>query len=768
MARKSSRKARSASRRWPWPRLLLAGVLLMLLATAGWVAWLDYQVRTQFESKRWSEPATVYARPLELYPGLELGPRELAAELDAAGYREAADGKRPGTWRRNGERVVLTTRAFDHWDGHEPSRTAELRFEGDRLSALSAPDDSGPLDLLRVDPATIGAIAATRREDRLLVQLEDVPPTLIGALLAVEDRRFHRHFGISPTGIARAAMANIRAGRIVQGGSTLTQQLVKNIHLTGEQTLWRKANEAVMAVLLELRYDKRTILETYMNEVFIAQDGDRAVHGFGLAAQYFFGEPLADLPIEQQALLVAMIKGPSAYHPRRHPERVRERRDLVLEVMAASGVVDEEAARAARQRPLGVLEERQAARHNYPAFMELVQRHLQRDYQREDLQNEGLRVFSTLSPRVQNAAEEGVARRLDGEDDALEAAVVMLDLDAGEVSALVGGRDPGFAGYNRALDARRPIGSLVKPAVYLAALERPAGWGLASVLDDSPLRLGDDQGEAWTPRNFDGEFRGDVLLVDALGHSYNIPAVRLGADVGGTAVVDVMGRLGQERPRRVFPSYMLGTAELSPLDVAGMYQVFANEGFDTPLRAVRAVTDADGEPLNRYRLTTERVIDPEPVYLLNHALGEVMSTGTGRRASQYLPTGFSVAGKTGTTSARRDSWFAGFSGDTLGVVWIGRDDNARTGLTGASGALPVWAHAVGATAAREFAPTRPDGVEVIHMDTETGKRSHAECDGSRPLPYLVEHAPDQWTDCGRRHDGDNGNGGGLLQRLFGD
>lgn len=769
MPRQSSRKSRSRTRRRSSLRSwLVGGLLLALVALAAYVGWLDYEVRSQFEGKRWSVPATVYARPLELYPGLTLSPDALLAELRAAGYHSGADGQRPGTWARDGNRVSLTTRPFDHWGGHEPMQALVLRFADGRLQSLEARDSGDSVDLARVDPATIGAIAPTRREDRLLVQLDDVPVTLIGALLAVEDRRFHRHLGVSPSGIARAAMANIRAGRIVQGGSTLTQQLVKNLFLTGEQTFTRKVNEAIMAVLLELRYDKRDILETYLNEVFIAQDGNRSVHGFGLAAQYFFGEPLDALRIDQQALLVAMIKGPSYYNPRRNPERARQRRDLVLEVMADAGVIEEDAGRAARQRPLDVLDQRRQPRHDYPAFMDLVQRHLQRDYRREDLQSEGLRVFSTLAPTVQRSAEEAVRRRLEGGDDALESAVVMLDLDAGEVSALVGGRDPGFAGFNRALDARRPIGSLIKPAVYLAALERPAAWGLGSVLDDSPLRIEDERGDAWTPRNFDGEFRGDVLLVDALAHSYNIPAVRVGQDVGVNAVTSVVRRLGQNAPRRAYPSYMLGTAELSPMEVAGMYQVFANQGFSTPVRSVRAVTDAAGERLKRYRLSTERVVDPEPMYLLNHALAEVMREGTGRHARGALPSGMTVAGKTGTTNDYRDSWFAGFSGDTLGVVWLGRDDNAGTGLTGASGALGIWADAVSATAVRGFQPTLPDGVRPIWIDENTGARSHASCNGSRELPYVVDHAPDEWTECGRRRADDDGGGGGLLQRWFGE
>lgn len=739
---------------------------MAVVAGVGYVAWLDYEIRTLFEGKRWSEPATVYARPLELYTGRALTPGELVTELRAANYGETGDGSRAGTWSRRGRTVDLTTRAFDYWDGSEPSRQLRVGFAGGRVETIQRRPSGEALPLVRVDPATIGAIAPTRREDRLLVQLDEVPATLIGGLLAVEDRAFHRHFGISPSGIARAALANLRAGRIVQGGSTLTQQLVKNLYLSSEQTLARKLNEAVMAVLLEMRYDKRTILETYLNEVFLAQDGNRAIHGFGLAAPYFFGRPLAQLSVDQQALLVAMVKGPTRYNPRRHPERAKRRRDVVLGVMADNGVISPEAARAARGRPLGVLDERASARHDYPAFMDLVQRHLQRDYRREDLQTAGLRVFTTLSPRAQDAAERAVLQKLEGRPDGLEAAVVTVNADSGEVTALVGGRKPQFAGFNRALDAHRPIGSLIKPAIYLAALERPSGWGLGSVLEDSPLRLEDARGETWTPRNFDREFRGDVLLVDALTHSYNIPAIRLGMDVGVTAVTDVMRRLGQDAPRSAYPSYMLGTAELSPLDVARMYQVFAGDGFRTPLRAVRAVSDDEGGRLKRYPLEPERVIEDEPLYLINHALQRVMREGTGQGAYNVIPRDRDLAGKTGTTSDNRDSWFAGFSGDVVGVAWMGRDDNGTTGLTGSTGALPLWAETMAALSGRGFRQERPENVVPVWVDAETGRRTHEACTGARQLPYHRGHEPEQWTECGRRHAQQNDNGGGWLRGWF--
>lgn len=746
------KQSRSSARKRPGliRRFWLPTLLLLLLPGAGYVIWLDHTVRTQFEGKRWAVPATVYARPLELYVGRSLTPAQLGTELDALGYRQAEDTRRPGTWRRSGTGVELSTRPFAFWDGAEPAQRIRVTLSGDRVSVLRNAD-GGDLALVRLDPAVIGHIYPGHREDRLLVRLDQVPATLVAGILVVEDREFFRHFGLSPGAIARAAIANLRAGRVVQGGSTITQQLVKNFYLSSDRSYWRKFNEAIMAVLLELRYEKEDILETYLNEVYLAQDGDRAIHGVGLAAQYFFGQELERLSLEQQALLIALIRGPSYYHPNRHPQRATARRNLVLEVMAEQGVISSDQARVAAERPLDVLPARRGPRDTYPAFMDLVQRHLQRDYRREDLQSEGLRIFTTLAPSIQRATEQAIGRGLRDRPTELEAAAVMVDVDSGEVTALVGGRNPRYAGFNRALDARRPVGSLIKPAVYLAALDQPSRWGLGSRLEDLPLTLTDERGRPWEPRNFDREFRGEVLLVDALAHSYNIPTIRLGQELGLSTVGRAVERLGVPTPRTLYPSYLIGTGELSPLQVAQMYQTLASGGYRTPLRAVRAVTEQDGTPLNRYPLAVDRAFEPASVQLVNLALVEAMQRGTGRSAANLLPPGLVVAGKTGTTDETRDSWFAGFGEDVLGVVWLGRDDNTPTGFTGSSGALPIWALAMADIRPRPYSTELAPELELIWVDTATGRRSAEGCDGARALPYQAGAAPEEWTRCGERH-----------------
>ncbi len=758
--RKASPKRRARRRGFPWLRLFLVVFVLLALAGSAWAVWLDQTVQSQFEGKRWSVPATVYARPLELYEGRRLNLDQLTEELRALEYSETASSGGSGTWRREGGDFILSTRAFQLWDGAEPARRLRLSISNGRVSQLRDAETGESIAIARLDPARIGNIYPGHREDRLLVRLEDVPQPLIDALLAVEDRDFYGHWGISLTGIARAAWANVRAGRVVQGGSTLTQQLVKNFYLTSDRTFVRKINEAVMALLLERRYSKDDILESYLNEVYLAQDRDRSIHGVGLASQFLFGEPLQSLDLQQHALMVAMIRGPSLYDPRRNPERAQTRRNQVLRVMASEGVISEAVAASASEAPLGVRARAAGPARSYPGFLALVQQDLRRDYRQEDLRTEGLRIFTTMAPGIQAATENAISRQLEGRDDALEAAAVMVDPESGEVLALVGGRNPRYAGFNRAVDARRPIGSLIKPAVYLTALQSPDRYGLGSLLDDSPLVIDDGRGQRWEPMNFDRRFRGSVPLVDSLAFSLNIPTIRLGMDLGLPAVQTTVERLGGPVNRRLYPSSLLGTQELSPLQVAQMYQTIAAGGFRNPLRSVREVTEQDGTPLNRYPLSTDRAFDPLPVHLTTTALVSAMREGTGRGAYRFLPSDFLIAGKTGTTNDHRDSWFAGFGGDLLGVVWLGRDDNTATDLTGASGALPIWADAVSVINPAPLQLRPPEGVETLWIETATGRRAEEGCAGVRPLPYSRGHGPEPSRDC-RPAGSDSGADGGV-------
>jgi penicillin-binding protein 1B len=705
--------------------LAVAAWLLHLLVTGIGVAW-------KFEERRWDVPAGVYAAPLELYPGLPIDAPGLAGVLDQLGFEAVSAVARPGQYSLARNRLALWTRSFQFWDTLDPSEQYRVEFDGRRVRAILDADGQRTT-LLRMEPMRLGSIFASHHEDRLLVEPEAIPPLLVAALKAVEDRNFDEHIGLDFGAILRAAWVNLRHGEIRQGGSTLTQQLVKSYFLDSRRTFWRKYREAVMAVALELRYDKQELLHAYVNEIYLGQQGVRAIHGFGLAAEFYFGKYLSQLELHETALLVALVKGPSYYGPRRHPERAAKRRNLVLSTMADLGIVDPRAAAEASNRELGVTARSRVGSRYQPAYMDLVRRQLADDYPQDSLATAGLRVFTSLDPAVQALAERQLVAGLERLEQAaaeragLEAAVIVTRPATGEVLAMAGGRDVDLDGLNRALDARRPVGSLIKPFVYLAALQSGEAT-LASTVDDAPIDLQLESGQTWSPQNFDRESHGRVSLLQALADSYNQATVRLGLSMGVDALVTTLTAFGLEPEPPAYPSLLLGALELSPFDVASLYNTLASDGFRTPLTAVRSVVDTGGQPLTRYALQVEQVADPNAVQQLNQGLVQVMRRGTGRSSRTYLPRDLVVAGKTGTSDGYRDSWFAGFSGDHLAVVWVGRDDNRPTGLTGAAGALSIWAPLLaGMPATSSYVPAYSRALREVWIDYDSGLRTRKGC-----------------------------------------
>ncbi|WP_313305616.1 penicillin-binding protein 1B, partial [Stutzerimonas balearica] len=598
--RNRTRRRSSAAR--PWLGWVVKLSIVGLVILAGFAVYLDAIVQEKFSGKRWTIPAKVYARPLELFVGQKLAKDDFLAELDALGYRREKAVAGPGGVSVAGNNVEMQTRGFQFYEGAEDSRRIRVRFSGDFVAGLNSADGSS-LAVARLEPVLIGGLYPAHNEDRILIKLDQVPPYLVQTLVAVEDREFFEHFGVSPKSIARAVWVNLTAGAVRQGGSTLTQQLVKNFYLTNERSLTRKATEAMMAVLLELHYDKQEILEAYLNEVFLGQDGRRAIHGFGLASQYFFGQPLAELKLHQIALLVGMVKGPTYYNPRRHPERALERRNLVLDLLAEQQVVDPAEVAAAKQKPLGITQRGSMADSSYPAFLDLVKRQLREDYREEDLTEEGLRVFTSFDPILQLKAEQAMSdtlKRLGKGAEAVEGAMLVTNPETGEIQAMLGSRQPGYAGFNRALDAVRPIGSLIKPVIYLTALERPSQYTLTSLLEDEPFSVKGADGQVWRPQNYDRKAHGTVYLYQALANSYNLSTTRLGLDLGVPNVLKTLQRLGVSVDWPAYPSMLLGAGALRPIEVADVYQTLANGGFNTPLRGIRSVLTAEGEPLKRY------------------------------------------------------------------------------------------------------------------------------------------------------------------------
>ncbi len=713
--------------------LIVLGIAF--LGLTAWIIYLDRIVVKQFEGRRWTLPAQVYAQPLELYAGQTLTADQLERELKRLGYRRSEQPRRAGLYRRRDQRVDFISRPFRFVDEDRPVRAMSI-IAGPKGIERMWDGDGKEQPIFRLDPMLIGSVFPIHGEDRVIVTPDQTPPLLPQALKIVEDRKFDSHMGVDVLAIVRAMWANVRAGQIEQGASTLTQQLVRSYFLDNRRTFGRKIEEAMMALLLEAHFDKADLMNAYINEIHLGQDGDRAIHGFGLASQFYFGKPLAELELHEMATLVAVVRGPSYYDPRRRVQRVVERRNLVLDLLAQFKIVSAADARAAKAKPLAVLSLDAQANQDgtyYPAFLGLVRRTLRRDYREEDLTEAGLKIFTTLDPTVQAQAERALVDELTTLDKsrkrkgaALEGVVVVTAPQSGEVIAIVGGRRTGFDGFNRALDAQRSIGSLVKPVIYLAAMES-GKYHAASIVDDAPLEVKLPNGQLWKPKNISEQLYGPVPLVRALAQSMNLASARLGMDVGLSPVTKEFVKLGLDGEPPQLPAVLLGAVEVSPLQVAQMYNSLANGGFRTPLRAVRAVVDQEGTPLKSFALEVTPVADPAAVYQVNRMMVAVMEHGSGRAARASLPASVTVAGKTGTSSDYRDSWIAGFSGDRLAVVWVGYDDNAPTGLTGSSGASRVWSRLMGNLETRGWSEPLPESLQEVGIDFASGFAATKEC-----------------------------------------
>lgn len=744
---------------WNWKLVGLgfaAVLLIIFLILAVWAIYLDKIVREKFDGKKWSLPSRVYSRPLELYEGLPITPSLYEQEMEALGYRTATTLATSGQMVRHAAssrevRYDVFTRGFEFWDKREEPQKYTLRIDDGKVASLVDPAGAA-LPLVRMEPEEIGGIYPNDVEDRLLVKLNGLPQLFGETLLAVEDKHFLEHHGISPEAIIRAMWVNLREGDVVQGGSTLTQQLVKNFYLTQKQSLSRKIPEAIMSLLLELHYSKSQILETYINEVYLGQSGSREIHGFALASQHYFRKPLIELNTQEVALLVGLIKGASYYNPWRKPERAKERRNTVLSVMHAEGLIDEKQMRLAQASPLSLAAENDESLVNYPAYVDLVKRQLKQDYQEDDLRSEGLRIFTTLAPMVQRQAEKSVKARVaqlekQYKTKNLQASMVVTSVGSGEVLALIGDKNPRFTGFNRALDAHRPVGSLIKPFVYLTALEQPHTYQLGMPLSDDPVSIKSGDGKMWEPKNADNLSHGSVPLYHALAHSYNQATARLGMQLSLKAVAKTIKAAGFPGDVPLIPAMLIGAIDMSPVEVAGMYHTLAAEGVYTPLHVIREVLNAEGQPLKRYPLELDQRFSMQGTFALQFALQAVLREGSGRSVYNSFPESLPLAGKTGTTNDQRDSWFAGYSGEHLAVVWIGRDDNSQTPLTGAGGALQVWADLMRQLPTQGVSQRAPEGMNFEWIDSQTGLLSAEDCEGALWLPMRDEYKPKESAEC---------------------
>jgi penicillin-binding protein 1B len=677
--------------------------------------------------------------------------QRLAGQLDRLGYQRSRRSRvLIGEYYAGTRTWVIGRRTFRYANrlDAEAVSTVHVGYDG-RIRSVN--DERGRrLRSLALEPELLPGAHGGTLIDRTPVTLEDVPRQLVDAVLSVEDQRFFDHGGLDPRRIVGALVANVRARRVVQGASTLTQQLAKNLFLSPRRTPLRKLREVAMALTLERRHSKEEILQTYLNHVYLGQDGARAIHGVGRAAQFYFGKDVTRLELHEAALLAGIIKGPSFYSLVRHPDRAAERRNLVLKAMRDLNVIDDAMRTRAGAAPVRLAKRPRRVQHGRH-FVEYVAQELRERHGRGELEK-GVTVLTTLDMDLQIFAEEAMTRglarlerdypRFRRDDARLEGALIALDPRSGEILAMVGGRDYGVSQFNRAVNARRQPGSAFKPVVALTALTQQRGYTLATALRDEPFTVETAAG-IWRPVNYDGRFRGSVSLREALERSLNVPFARLGMDVGPEHIVESARKLGIEGPLNPVPSLALGASEVSPLELTRAFGVLAAEGFRADLHTTLQVLDASGEELSRFEFTGERVYDAAETYLVTSALQGAVERGTGR-GLRGLGYGGPVAAKSGTTNDFRDAWFIAYTPSMAVGVWVGFDDGRSLQLPGSRAALPIVARflkaALGPYGNLDF--TIPAGIDVVEVNRDTGLRAGPGCRGD-PEVFLRGTAPQE-------------------------
>lgn len=700
--------------------------------------YLDSKIRSKMDGQIWQLPAEVYSRIESIRLSDKLSFEQVKQRLLENNYRQTTMIAVPGDFKVENDTIVLLRGAFPFPTAPEAQRVFRLRFQNNQLAVIEDLVNTQAIEDFPLAPKLI-AMLQSEKEERLTLSLQNYPRLLIDTLLLTEDRRFYQHEGISPLGIARAVVANFQAGHRVQGGSTLTQQLVKNLFLSNERTFSRKINEALMALILDWRYDKNRILETYLNEIYLGQNGNTQIHGFELASHFYFGRSIREINLDQIALLVGMVKGPSLYNPWRNPKLALERRNVVLHLLLEHKVIGQELYDMLSKRPLGVQKHGQITR-KYPAFIQTLQAELRHRLGENKASSlSGTRIFSTLDIKQQQYAEQAVINAVSElqvkyKNPYLEAAMIIADYHNGEIKAIVGGRQTNYAGFNRALNAKRQIGSLVKPSIYLTALSDPSEFRLNTPIPNQPITIHTKGSPPWQPRNYDRRYSGPVMLMDALARSLNIPTVNIGMEVGLSKVIDTQKAMGWDKVKiPKVPAMLLGSYSISPYEVAQLFQTLANLGATIPLATIDSITNQQGDIIYQRAMQPEQVVSAQAAYQTLYAMQQTVEYGTARSLQSQF-SHLNLAGKTGTTNSARDTWFVGIDGENLATVWLGRDDNGETKLTGATGALQVYKNYLQRTTATALYPSAPEGIKWVGI-TSYGSW---DCNSSRQIPVWAD------------------------------
>jgi penicillin-binding protein 1B len=687
---------------WRHAAGIALAVMVVFVTFLGFVGYTYVVITTKFNSsRRWDLPSRVYSDATPIVPGMSLPRALLEPKLNHVGYHEVkARVANPGEYRYSGSDLEIYLQNFEYPDIEFRAMPVVVEFAGAEVRAVHRLDDNVALRAVRIEPELITSIYNNEMEDRLPVPLSAVPKVVSDAIISTEDKNFYSHAGISIRGSLAAFIADVKAGKIVRGGSTLTQQLVKNYYLNQERSWSRKGIEILMAVLLEMRATKPEILEAYLNEIYLGQNGAVQILGVEQASQLYFGKHVTYLTLPEAATLAGIIPSPNVLSPLRYPERARARRDIILGLMRDQGKITPEEYAAAVSSPFTVARFPKTSR-SAPFFVDLVMKQLRETYPETQLKTEGLRIFTTLDMIMQRSAEQALesgavdlAKRyswIRKSPVPLEGVMLTIQPGTGYVKALVGGRNYSKTQFNRAIQARRQPGSLFKPFVYVTAMDPTLGeqaLTAATVLDDSPITV--RTGNAvWQPHNYDNQFHGPVTVRTALAHSYNIPAVRAAIRAGIPNVVKEASAIGIESRLEPYPSISLGSFEVTPLEIAFAYSAFANLGVKAEPISILAVATRDGKLLESREVKMKRVAPASLCYVMNDILKDVLNYGTGSKARQL---GFArpFAGKSGTTSDYRDAWFIGYSPRILSLVWIGFDDGHSVRLAGGDACVPIW------------------------------------------------------------------------------
>ncbi|MBI2357809.1 MAG: PBP1A family penicillin-binding protein [Deltaproteobacteria bacterium] len=756
--------------------ILKFALVLFILFTAsgitlgGWyVRYLEGVVSAKFEGRKWQFPSKIYSDTLLLYVGMNLRMEDLWDKFRRLGYRETREPPRArGAYRYVKKDGLLEIYLHDFPYPLEPFKGFPVRvaLEGATITRMENLESGEEIFSLELEPELVTGLYDRIWEERRLVKISEVPPFLVRAILAVEDERFYRHRGVDPVAILRALWVNVRHGTIVQGGSTLTQQLMKNFFLEDERTLQRKVKEALMAIIAERRYSKEEIIENYLNEIYLGQRGAQGIFGVWEAAQFYFSKEPGELTIGEMATIAGLIRAPNRYSPYRSAETATQRRNIVLRKMLEEKFITQRQYGAALKE---VVQRRALVKvaNDAPFYVDFLKRELATNYTNEVLTAEGYKIFTSLDLQLQRIAERALVEGLKqleeeyphlrrrGEEDRLEGAIIAIKPQTGEIKAMVGGRDYQKSQFNRVFQAKRQPGSTVKPFTYLGALmygsaETGKRFTAVSQVDDSPFTWS-YEGQEWTPRNYKEEYFGIVRFRTALERSLNSATVRVAKEVGISKIRDLAYRLGIESSLPALPSLVLGGIEVTPLELATAFSTLANNGVRTRPLAIKGVVDHSSKVLEKRDIRVEKVLAPEMAFMMNYLLKGVLDRGTGRGARAR---GFNrpAAGKTGTTNDLKDAWFVGYTPDLLAVVWVGFDNQSKLGLSGAQAALPIWTEfmkrATAGTPATDFNP--PAGIKMVDIDPESGYLATPECpqvireaffEGEEPTRYCPLHRP---------------------------